>query len=198
MHTRSGPIQVIPFAVKSDIAVPCHDLRHQISWHFDLSLGRNSFQLQSKVITLWVATPLSSWPAWALRNKCLTDTRISTCLGIFPSASDTAWHRFCSIENTRLDPTSSFPAVTKLGNRLNYCGRNSSEPSCMSSAASNQSVVPGFSESPQSCCEEGARRLVDIYLPFRECKSFTTQWYSNCIRARRIWHQLHERPSWRI
>ena len=84
-----------------------------------------------------------------------------------------ARHRFCSIENTRLDPTSSLPAVTKSGNRMNYCGRNSSELSCMSSAAGNQSVVPGFSESPQSCCEEGARRLVDIYLPFRECKSFT-------------------------
>ena len=117
--------------------------------------------------------PLSSWPAWALRKKCLTDTHISTCLGIFHSASDTTRHRFCSIENTRLDPTSSFPAVTKSGNRMNYCGRNSSELSCMSSAAGNQSVVPGFSESPHSCCEEGARRLVDIYLPFRECKSFT-------------------------
>ena len=25
MHTRSGPNQVVPFAVKSDIAFPCHD-----------------------------------------------------------------------------------------------------------------------------------------------------------------------------
>ena len=89
------------------------------------------------------------------------------------SPSDTARHRFCSIENKRLDPTSSFPDVTKLGNRMNYCGRNSSELSCMSSAAGNQSIVPGFSESPRLCCEEGARRLVDIYLTFRECKSFT-------------------------
>ena len=31
MHIRSGPIQVVPFAMKSDIAFPCHDLRHQIS-----------------------------------------------------------------------------------------------------------------------------------------------------------------------
>ena len=103
----------------------------------------------------------------------MTDTHISTCLGIFHSASDTARHRFCSIENTRLDPTSSVPAVTKSGNRMNYCGRNSSELSCMSSAAGNRSIVPGFSESQQLCCEEGARRLVDIDIPFRECKSFT-------------------------
>ena len=101
------------------------------------------------------------------------DTHISTCSCIFHSASDTARHRFCSIENTILDHTSSFPAVTKSGNRMNYCGRNSSELSCMSSAAGNQSVVPRFSESPQSCCEEGAGRLVDMYLPFRECKSST-------------------------
>ena len=103
----------------------------------------------------------------------MTDTRISTCLGIFHSASDTARHRFWSIENTRLDPMSSFLVVTKSGNRVNYCGRNSSELSCMSSAAGNQSIVLGFSESPQLCCEEGARCLVDIYLPFREGKSFT-------------------------
>ena len=45
VHIRSGPIQVVPFAVKSDIAFPCHDLRHQISWHFDLCLGQNGFQL---------------------------------------------------------------------------------------------------------------------------------------------------------
>ena len=32
---------------------------------------------------------------------------------------------------------------------MNYCGRNSSELSCMSSAAGSQSIVPGFSESPQ-------------------------------------------------
>ena len=100
-------------------------------------------------------------------------THISTCIGIFHSASDTARHRFCSIENTRLYPMSSSPAVTKSGNRMNYCRRNSSELSCMSSAAGNQSIVPIFSESPQLCCEEGARRLVDMYLPFRECKSFT-------------------------
>ena len=56
---------------------------------------------------------------------------------------------------------------------MNYCGRNSSELSCMSSAAGNQSIVPGFSESPQLCCEQGVRRLVGIYLLFRECKSFT-------------------------
>ena len=132
-----------------------------------------------------MATPLSSWPAWALRNKCLTDTRRSTCLGNFLSASDTARHRICSIENTRLEPVSSLPVVTKLRNRMNYCGRNSSELSCMSSAASGQSIVPGFSESPQLCCEERARRLVDIYLPFRECKSFT----HSDIRA------VHE-PEW--
>ena len=30
---------------------------------------------------------------------------------------------------------------------MNYCGRNSSELSCMSSAAGNHSIVPGFSES---------------------------------------------------
>ena len=53
---------------------------------------------------------------------------------------------------------------------MNYCGRISSELSCMSSAAGGQSIVPGFSESPQSCCEEGAQRLVDIYLLFRECE----------------------------
>ena len=39
------------------------------------------------------------------------------------------------------------PFVTKSGNRVNYCGRNSSELSCMSSTAGNQSIVPGFSES---------------------------------------------------
>ena len=55
----------------------------------------------------------------------------STCLGNFHSASDTARHRFCSIENKRLDPTSSFPAVTKLRNRMNYCRRNSPELSCI-------------------------------------------------------------------
>ena len=55
---------------------------------------------------------------------------------------------------------------------MNYCGRNSSELSSISLAAGGQSTVPGFSESPQLCCEEGAQRL-DIYLPFRECKSFT-------------------------
>ena len=76
----------------------------------------------------------------------MTDTRISTCLGIFHSASDTARHRLWSIENTRLDPASSIPAVTKSGNRMTYCGRNSSELSCMSSAAGNQSIVPGSSE----------------------------------------------------
>ena len=47
---------------------------------------------------------------------------------------------------------------------MNFCGRNSSELSCMSSAAGNQSIVPGLSEIPQLCCEEGARRLVDIYI----------------------------------
>ena len=93
-------------------------------------------------------------------------------LGNFHYASDTARHRVCSIENTKLDPMSSFPAVTKLRNRMDYCGSNSSELSCMSSGAGNQSIVPGFSEIPQLCCEEGARRL-DIYLHFRECKSFT-------------------------
>ena len=55
---------------------------------------------------------------------------------------------------------------------MNYWGRHSSELSCMSSAADGQSIVPGFSESRQLCCEEGARRL-GIYPPFRECKSFT-------------------------
>ena len=150
MHTRSGPIQVVPFAMKSDIAFPCHDLRHQISWHFELCLGRNSFRLLFQSHSpLSGHAPLSSWPAWALRNNCLTDTRISPCLGIFHSVSDTVRHRFWYIENTRLDPASSFPAVTKSGNRMNYCGRNSSELSCMSSAAGNQSIVPGFSESPQ-------------------------------------------------
>ena len=89
----------------------------------------------------------------------------------FPSPL-TAQHRVCSIWNARLDPTFSFPAVTKLRNRMNYLGRNSSELSCMSSAAGGHSIVPGFCECPQLCCEEGARRL-DIYLPFRECKSFT-------------------------
>ena len=72
----------------------------------------------------------------------MSDTRRSTCLGNFHSASDTARHRFCSIENTRLDPTSSFPAVTKLRYRMNYCQSNSSELSCLSSAAGNQSIVP--------------------------------------------------------
>ena len=65
MQIRSGPIQVVPIAVKSDIAFPCRDLRQQISWHFDLCLGQNSFQLEYKAIPLWAATPLSSWAAWA-------------------------------------------------------------------------------------------------------------------------------------
>ena len=62
---------------------------------------------------------------------------------------------------------------------MNYWGRNSSELSCMSSAAGGQSIVPGLSESPQLCCEEGARPLVDIYLPFRECNSLTFELYTN-------------------
>ena len=103
-----------------------------------------------------------------------TDTRRNMCLCNFHSASDTARHRFCSIENTRLDPTSSFPAVTKLRNWMNYCGRNSSELSCMSSAAGNQSIVPGFSESPQLCCEEGTRGLVDIISPSESARASHT------------------------
>ena len=63
-------------------------------------------------------------------------------IGNFHAVSDTARHRFCSIENTRLDPTSSFLAVTKLRNRLKYSRRNSSERSCISLAADGQSVVP--------------------------------------------------------
>ena len=104
----------------------------------------------------------------------MTDTRRSACLGNFRSGSDAARHRFCSIENTRLDPTSSFQAVTKLRNRMNYCGRNSSELSCISSAAGNQSMVPGFSESPQLCCEEGTRSLVDIISPSESARASHT------------------------
>ena len=59
---------------------------------------------------------------------------------------------------------------------MNYGGRNSSELSCMSSAAGNQSIVPGFSESSQLCCDEGARRLVDIYLdPLPRVQELHTQ-----------------------
>ena len=77
------------------------------------------------------ACVVSPWAAWALRNTCLTDTRRSTYLGNLHSPSDTARHRVCSIENTRLDPTSSFPVVIKLRNWMSFWGRNSSEFSCM-------------------------------------------------------------------
>ena len=168
MHTRIGPIQVVPFAVKSDIAFPCHD-------KLTLRLVPWSEQFPTLIQSHSPLSGHASIVVTCLRTseQMLTDTRISTCLGIFHSASDTARHRFWYIENTRLDPASSFPAVPKSGNRVNYCGRNSSELSCMSSAAGNQSIVPALSESPQLCCKEGARRLVDIYLPLREGKSFT-------------------------
>ena len=45
---------------------------------------------------------------------------------------------------------------------MNYCGRNSSEIRCMSSAAGNQSIVPGLPESQQLCCEEDLTRFNKI------------------------------------
>ena len=70
----------------------------------------------------------------------MTDKSKSTCLGNIHSASDTARRRFCSMTNIILDsPTSSFQALTKLRNRVSFWGRNSSELSCMSSAAGGQS-----------------------------------------------------------
>ncbi len=109
-----------------------------------------------------MATPLSSWAAWALRNNSLTHVEAHSYIGNFHSASDTSRHRLCSIENKRLDPTSSFLAVTKLRNHMKHWRRNSSELSCISLGAGGQSVVPWFSESPQLCCEEERGVLIFI------------------------------------
>ena len=109
-----------------------------------------------------MATPLSSWAAWSLRNNSLTHVKAHAYIGNFHSASDTSRHRLCSIENKRLDPTSSFLAVTKLRNRMKHWRGNSSELSCISLAAGGQSVVPWFSESLQLCCEEERDVLICI------------------------------------
>ena len=102
------------------------------------------------------------------------------------SASDTARRRFCSIENTRLDPTSFFPAVTKLRNRMNYCGRNSSELSCMSSADGGQSIVPRFSERPQSYYAAKKERGVLIFIsPFESARAshIGSMWYGTSFSS---------------
>ena len=47
---------------------------------------------------------------------------------------------------------------------MNYCGRNSTKLSCMSSAAGGQSIVPGFSESPNYYAAKKERDVLLIFI----------------------------------